>query len=98
MATTFASGHLRPLDGVRVLCLENFVAGPLATMLLADWGADVVKVESPAGDAYRSFPPIQSSDSGESSVSFVRLNRGKRSVIVDFTSADGCTTFREHLR
>jgi formyl-CoA transferase len=73
----------RPLEGVRVLALENFVAGPLASMLLADWGADVVKIESPGGDTYRSFPPITSNESGISSMSFVRLNRGKRSVVLD---------------
>lgn len=82
-----------PLAGVRVLTLENFVAGPLATMMLADWGADVVKVEPPAGDTYRSFPPIESTDAGTSSVSFVRLNRGKRSVVVDFGTAEGRADF-----
>lgn len=82
-----------PLNGVRVLTLENFVAGPLATMMLADWGADVVKVEPPAGDTYRTFPPIESSDEGTSSVSFVRLNRGKRSVVIDFSGDEGREQF-----
>ncbi|EAR23692.1 L-carnitine dehydratase/bile acid-inducible protein F [marine actinobacterium PHSC20C1] len=83
----------RPLAGVRVLALENYVAGPLATMLLADWGADVVKIEPPAGDTYRTFPPVESSAAGTSSVSFVRLNRGKRSVVLDLSTESGRETF-----
>lgn len=85
----------RALDGIRVLALENFVAGPTATMLLADWGADVVKVEPPSGDAYRSFPPIQTDGTATSSVWFSRLNRGKRSIVLDLTTAAGRETFLE---
>lgn len=83
----------RPLDGIRVLTLENFVAGPLASMLLADWGADVVKIEPPGGDAYRSFPPVLSNEAGETSVSFVRLNRGKRSVVLELSAEEGRADF-----
>jgi len=82
-----------PLDGIRVLALENFVAGPIATMLLADWGADVVKVEPPGGDAYRSFPPIQTDGARTSSVWFSRLNRGKRSIVLDLTTPGGRDRF-----
>lgn len=83
----------RPLDGIKVLALENFVAGPLASMLLADWGADVVKVESPGGDTYRSFPPVETTDAGTSSMSFVRLNRGKRSIVLDVNEEQGRKQF-----
>lgn len=78
-----------------MLTLENFVAGPLASMLLADWGAEVVKVEPAGGDTYRSFPPIKSTEAGTSSMSFVRLNRGKRSIVLDINEEQGRSTFLE---
>ncbi len=82
-----------PLAGIRVLALENFVAAPTTTMLLADWGADVVKVEAGAGDTYRSFPPLQRTAEGVSSVWFTRLNRGKRSLSLDVNAPEGRETF-----
>jgi crotonobetainyl-CoA:carnitine CoA-transferase CaiB-like acyl-CoA transferase len=74
-----------PLAGYRVLDYSQFVAGPLATMLLADLGADVVKVESPAGDAYRHYEPL----GGDESRRFYALNRNKRSVVCDLKTAEG---------
>jgi crotonobetainyl-CoA:carnitine CoA-transferase CaiB-like acyl-CoA transferase len=69
----------KPLAGIRVIELANFIAGPLAGTLLADMGADVVKVEPPAGDMGRATPPIRNGES----VSFVALNRNKRSLVLD---------------
>ncbi len=69
----------RPLAGIRVIELANFIAGPLAGTLLADMGADVVKVEPPQGDMGRATPPIRNGES----VSFVALNRNKRSLVLD---------------
>jgi len=69
----------QPLAGIRVIELANFIAGPLAGTLLADMGADVVKVEPPKGDMGRAMPP---QTHGES-VSFVALNRNKRSFVLD---------------
>lgn len=74
-----------PLAGYRILDYSQFVAGPLATMLLADLGADVVKVESPAGDAYRNYEPLGGSESRR----FYALNRNKRSVVCDLKTAPG---------
>lgn len=74
-----------PLAGVRVLDYSQFVAGPLATTLLADLGADVIKVESPAGDAYRHYEPLGDGESRR----FYALNRGKRSVVCDLKTTDG---------
>jgi crotonobetainyl-CoA:carnitine CoA-transferase CaiB-like acyl-CoA transferase len=65
----------KPLAGIRVIELANFIAGPLCGTLLADMGADVVKVEPPGGDMSRATPPIRNGES----VSFTALNRNKRS-------------------
>lgn len=75
----------RPLDGIRVVEYAQYVAGPLAGSLLAELGADVVKVEPPAGDAYRSVMPVAPGVGRF----FVPLNRGKRSVVLDLKTPDG---------
>ncbi|HEX4330095.1 MAG TPA: CaiB/BaiF CoA-transferase family protein [Burkholderiales bacterium] len=70
----------QPLAGIRVLELGNFIAGPLSGMLLADMGADVIKIEPPkGGDMMRASPPLVE---GESLV-FATINRNKRSIAVD---------------
>ena len=74
-----------PLAGYRILDYSQFVAGPLATMLLADLGADVVKVEPPVGDAYRHYEPL----GGGESRRFYALNRNKRSVVCDLKTSAG---------
>ena len=75
-----------PLAGLRVLDLTRALAGPFCTMILGDLGADVIKVEAtPAGDMARDFPPLMDGES----LYFVSVNRNKRSVAVDFRSAEG---------
>jgi crotonobetainyl-CoA:carnitine CoA-transferase CaiB-like acyl-CoA transferase len=74
-----------PLDGLRVLDYGQYVASPFATMLLADLGADVVKVEPPQGDEWRRYDPFED---GESRY-FYALNRGKRSVALDLKTSEG---------
>jgi crotonobetainyl-CoA:carnitine CoA-transferase CaiB-like acyl-CoA transferase len=73
------------LDGVRVLDLTTMVAGPVATMMLADQGADVIKVESPHGDLMRHF----SRGRNGMNAGFLSCNRNKRSLAVDLKSAEG---------
>ncbi len=69
-----------PLQGIRVLDLSRFLAGPFCTTILGDLGADIIKVEGlPHGDQYRTAPPF---DHGES-VSFLSINRNKRSLAID---------------
>lgn len=86
--TNHAESRL-PLDGIRVLDFTRFVAGPYATMLLADAGADVVKVEPPGGDETRSLDPMFETPTGKTSGYFHRFNRSKRSMVVDFASDEG---------
>ena len=68
-----------PLDGVRIIELTTMVSGPLGAMILADQGADVIKVESPSGDASRAVATRR----GGFSASFLNNNRNKRSVVLD---------------
>ena len=79
------TGDLKPLDGVRVLDLTHTLAGPLCTRILADLGADVVKVEGPTGDQVRPFPPVVDG----TSAFFHHFNAGKRSVCVDIRDPAG---------
>ncbi|AGW93919.1 CaiB/BaiF CoA-transferase family protein [Cupriavidus sp. DF5525] len=87
----------RPLSGVRVLAVENFVAGPFASMWLADAGAEVVKVESrDGGDFARSTTPVKSAGDGSlQSLSFLRNNRNKKSVTLDLKHPEGKRIFTQ---
>jgi crotonobetainyl-CoA:carnitine CoA-transferase CaiB-like acyl-CoA transferase len=81
----------KPLAGLRVIELANFIAGPLAGTLLADMGADVIKVEPPNGDMGRATPPIRNGES----VSFVALNRNKRSLVLDLKQPQAIEVLRK---
>ena len=72
-----------PLEGVRVADLSQVMAGPFCTMLLADLGADVIKVEPPAGDLSRSMGGRRLQMKGKDQAPFFALNRNKRSVVLD---------------
>lgn len=85
MNERFEQGDVRPLAGIRVIDFSQFVAGPLCTLLLANLGADVIKVESPVGDAYRHYEPLGDGASAR----LYALNQGKRSVICDLKSESG---------
>lgn len=81
-----------PLQGLRVLDFTRVLAGPSATLALADLGAEIIKIEPPnGGDETRSFPPIRR---GESHY-FLSINRGKKSIVIDLKSEQGVNLVRE---
>ena len=89
-----------PLAGIKVLDLSRILAGPWATQLLADLGAEVIKVERPeGGDDTRAWGPpyLKDRDGRKTSESayFLSANRGKRSVAIDFGTEDGSRLVRE---
>ncbi len=84
-----------PLKGLKVVELARILAGPWAGQTLADLGADVIKVESPAGDDTRRWgPPFVTRDTDVSASYFHACNRGKRSIAVDFRTEEGQETVR----
>ena len=87
-----------PLKGVRVIELARILAGPWAGQLLADLGADVIKVESPDGDDTRKWgPPFVTGHDGTalSAAYYHACNRGKRSIVIDFSAPEGAETVRK---
>jgi len=81
-----------PLAGLRVIELARILAGPWIGQTLADLGADVIKVEAPAGDDTRRWGPpfIRTAEGGSGDAAYFHsCNRGKRSIIADFTTAEG---------
>jgi crotonobetainyl-CoA:carnitine CoA-transferase CaiB-like acyl-CoA transferase len=91
-----ASNDVLGLAGVRVLDVTTNVAGPFATQILGDLGADVVKVERPGGDDTRGWGPPNWPRSGES-VTFSSLNRNKRSIALDLTAEQDRAVFERLL-
>lgn len=86
-----------PLAGLRVVELARILAGPWAGQVLADLGADVIKVESPAGDDTRGWGPpfVDYADGGRDAAYFHACNHGKRSVVADFATAEGAALARD---
>jgi CoA:oxalate CoA-transferase len=86
---------MRPLEGIRVVGLEQYMAGPYCTMLLGDAGAEVIKIERPGtGDPRRAMPPFAERGGVKKGAGFMGYNRNKKSLALDMSQAQG----REVLR
>ncbi len=92
MEANNSSDWAGPLQGIRVLDLTRVLAGPAASLALADLGAEVIKIEPPGtGDETRSFPPFRD---GESHY-YLSINRGKKSMVVDLKSDEGLALVKD---
>jgi len=80
---------MKPLDGIKVIDFTNVLAGPYCSMMLANMGADVYKVEKPSGDDSRAFGP----HINDESLYFLGINRGKKSIVCDTKTAEGKKVF-----
>lgn len=76
-----------PLEGIRIVDLTSVVVGPLATQVMADYGAEVIKVEAPMGDIARSLAGRAVTPNMSSK--FIHLNRNKRSIVLDLKKPAG---------
>jgi crotonobetainyl-CoA:carnitine CoA-transferase CaiB-like acyl-CoA transferase len=86
-----ANGHAGPLAGVKVLEFSEIIAAPFGGMLLSDMGADVIKVEPPAGDPWRGYQPLGMREGR----GYISLNRGKRGVAIDLNTPEGLQIIHE---
>ena len=80
----------KPLDGIKVLDLTRYLPGPFATQILADFGADVIKIEEPGGELGRYLPPF----AGGFGTRFCAVNRNKKSIVLDLKSEKGKEIFK----
>ena len=84
----------KALQGIRVVDFSHFIAGPFATMILADMGAEVIKIEAPGrGDDLRRYPPVH--PDLKLGAPFLWTNRNKQSVAVDLKSPEGLEIVRQ---
>ena len=87
------------LSGIRVLDFSRMLSGPYCTMMLADHGAEVIKIESPEGDTSRSNGPYRADDARQEWAGyFVSLNRSKKSIVLDLKSEDAKRQIRDLVR
>ena len=86
----------RPLSGVRVIGLEQYMAGPYCTLLLADAGAEVIKIERPGrGDPRRAMPPFAEKNGIKKAAGFMGYNRNKKSIALNLQTIEGQQIFRD---
>lgn len=86
---TEQSSEHSPLEGLKVVELSHLIAGPYCCQLLAEEGAEVIKVEPPHGELSRARDPMRASEQGNVSAHYGALNRGKKSIALDLKNAEG---------
>lgn len=84
-----------PLTGVRIIDMTSVLMGPYATLILGDYGADVIKIEPPSGDTVRGIGPMRHQGMGSI---FMQVNRSKRSLVLDLKRAEGISTLLDLVR
>ena len=89
---------VRALEGIRIVDLTHVLAGPIATMILADLGAEVLHIEPPNGDDAREFGPFAGEADKNHSAYFVSLNRNKKSVVLNLKHEKGKQVLRELIK
>jgi len=89
---------VRALEGIRIVDLTHVLAGPIATMILADLGAEVLHIEPPHGDDAREFGPFAGEADKNRSAYFVSLNRNKKSVVLNLKHEKGKQILRELIK
>jgi CoA:oxalate CoA-transferase len=88
--------HQRPLSGIRVIGLEQYMSGPYCTMLLADAGAEVIKIERPGnGDPRRAIPPFAEKNGVKKAGGYIAYNRNKKSLALDLRRTQGQEILRK---
>ncbi len=92
--TEKARRQSRPLDGVRVVDFTRVLSGPFSTALMADLGAEIIKIESSRGDDYRHVPPFRETESAF----FLLINRGKKSLVLNLKSDEGRALAHDLIR
>ncbi len=86
----------RPLEGIRIVAVEQYMSAPYCTMLLADAGAEVIKIERPGrGDPRRSIPPFAEKDGNKKAGGFMAYNRNKKSLTLNIRSEEGQEIFKK---
>ena len=87
---------MRPLEGVTILDLSRVLAGPFASMILAELGASVIKVEQPGqGDETRQYEPMVKGETGDVSAYYMAFNRSKKSITVNLRHSEGQALIKE---
>lgn len=90
-----STSSTRPLEGIRILDMTSVMLGPYATQMLGDYGADIIKIESPAGDTTRRTGPQPERGMA---ATFVGVNRNKRSIVLDLKKSSARLAFMELVR
>jgi crotonobetainyl-CoA:carnitine CoA-transferase CaiB-like acyl-CoA transferase len=90
--------ELKPLEGIRVLDISHVVAGPFTAMMLADFGAEVIKIEKPGGEYSRGIGPFVKTGDAVASGAFLRMNRNKKGMTLNLKSEEGKKLFLELVK